>query len=89
MQHPSTDNKPLEASVLVQIHSADITGESKGKEGSHFNPSKPDDCPASPPKYHSNRDTNALPTLKWKMGPLLTPNAPDTKSSGVGLARHA
>ena len=26
---------------------------------------------------------------KWKMGPLLTPNAPDTKSSGVGLARHA
>ena len=61
VHNPSRIDKPPAASVPVQIHSADITGESKGKEGL---PSKPDDCPAATPNHHSNRDTNALPTLE-------------------------
>ena len=75
VRNPRID-KTHEASVPVQTHSTDITGESNDK-GNLFFP-KSADCPASTPNKHSNRNTNALPSIQRnKKSKLLLPKPND------------
>lgn len=69
-------DKSQEASVPVQNHSPNL-GESKDGKNSF---QKSDDCPASPPNQHSNRDSNALPSLeREKKVKLQLPKSNDSK----------
>lgn len=75
--HNPRIDKSQEAPVPAQPHSTDITGESKVK-GNVFFP-KADDCHASTPKKHLNRNTNASPSIQRnKKSKLLLPKPNDS-----------
>ena len=56
-------NKSQKASVPVQNHSPNIVNIEESKDGKNSFP-KSDDCHAPTPNQHSNRDSNALPSLE-------------------------